>query len=206
MPAKATHDPDRGIKMAEMTKAFLTSESQAWATPKSVIWGLKPEFNFTLDVCASATSTKAPKYYDEAEDAFKQNWARDAAGGDAWCNPHYAEYLGHSVGDWAQEAWRFRKELNSVLLLPINKQDQDWYHDLVLPYGEYRPVRGRIPFVDPITGKPPVVLDEVTGKKKSSGNSQGSMLIIFGPNYAPRAPKTFDFKEIRRRYNERGGE
>lgn len=173
--------------MTEMTQAFLTSDSQTWATPWPFIESLKPEWDFGLDVCAMETSRKALLYYDEAADAFKQDWAKDAAGYDAWCNPPYGEYLGKTVGDWAELCWKWRKSVNSCMLLPINKQDQDWFHDLVIPDGEEIPVRGRIAFVDPVTGLPPRVwkVNEKTGKGTwvTSGNSQGSMLIAFGPRY-----------------------
>jgi phage N-6-adenine-methyltransferase len=167
----------------EMTKAFLTSESQTWATPWILIWALKHEFNFSLDVCAGRTTFKASKYYEEETDAFTQNWAVDAEGGDAWCNPPYGDKR-FPVKEWVKRAHSYRDRLNTVLLLPANKTDQDWFHDLVLKDGEYRPVRGRIGFVDG------------TGKAVT-GNSQGSMLIIFGPNYRPKAPMTFDWKKIR---------
>lgn len=193
--------------MSEMTQAFLTSNDQTWATPWPVIRALEAEgFNFTLDVAAGPKSTKAHTFYTEEEDAFKQNWPRDAGRGDAWCNPPYGEHLGKTVGDWAQEAWKYRITLRTVLLLPCNKQDQDWYHDLVVPDGQYRPVRGRIPFVDPETGLPPKKwkVDPKTGIGRwvTNGNSQGSMLIIFGPDIRPCAPITFDYRVARRLYKE----
>lgn len=168
-----------------MTKAFLTSESQTWATPWAVIQALSPEFNFTLDVAAGPLSAKAPKFYTAEDNAFVQDWPTDAGGGDAWCNPPYGD-KSCPVKKWVRRAHEFRHALNTVLLLPANKTDQDWFHDLVLTDGEYRPVRGRIGFIDPVTGV------------SHGGNSQGSMLIIFGPLYGPCAPRTFDWKSIRK--------
>jgi site-specific DNA-methyltransferase (adenine-specific) len=179
-----------------MTEAFLTSDSQTWATPWSFMDFMKEihGWQFTLDVCAMPTSRKAPLFYTEEKDSFKQNWGLDAAGGDAWCNPPYAEYMGKSVGDWAQKAWSYRGTLNSALLLPCNKTDQDWYHDLVVPDGQYQPVRGRIQFVDPVTGlRPP----------GSGSNSQGSMVCAFGPRFqGPMAPKPLNYREWKKRYKE----
>lgn len=168
----------------EMTKAFLTSESQTWATPWPVIHALEAEgFRFTLDVAAGPMTAKAPKFYTEEDNAFLQDWAADAGDGDAWCNPPYGDKR-FPVRDWVARAHLFRDRLNTVLLLPANKTDQDWFHDLVLVDGEYRPVRGRIGFIDG-TG------ESVTG------NSQGSMLIIFGPLYGPKAPESFNWKKMR---------
>jgi phage N-6-adenine-methyltransferase len=173
--------------MSVMTQAFLTSESQTWATPWCVIEALKPEFNFTLDVAAGPRSAKAPTFYTREDNAFTRDWALDAGDGDAWCNPPYGDKE-FPVKDWVMRAYLFRARLNTVILLPANKTDQDWFHDLVLPYGEYRPVRGRIGFIDPET------------QESHGGNSQGSMLILFGPGFRPVPPKTFDYKRIRTMY------
>lgn len=163
-------------------KAFLTSKNQLWTTPWPVIEALKPEFNFTLDVAASALSAKAKRFYTEEDDAFKQNWLKDARGGDAWCNPPYGPHMGHTVGDWVHEGWKFgQRGLTTVFLLPLNKNDQDWYHDLVLPFAEKRTYRGRIHFIDAVTGKRPITWSETRQKWVVDGNSQGSNLFIFGP-------------------------
>jgi len=163
-------------------EAFLTSKNQLWTTPWPVINQLKPEFDFTLDVAACKLSAKAPEFYTESDDAFAQDWLKDARGGDAWCNPPYALYNGKRVGDWVQKGWEFGKlGLTTVFLLPLNKNDQDWYHDLVIPFAEKRTYRGRIQFVDPTTGKPPIVWSKKLKKWVKNGNSQGSNLFIFGP-------------------------
>lgn len=181
-----------------LAKAFTTSNSQAWATPWAVLDALKPEFNFTLDAAACAHSAKAPKFFTEEDDAFTKDWYVEAGGGDVWCNPPYGKYRGKSIGDWIMKGWKESwKRMNVVFLLPCNKQDQEWFHEAVLPCAEIRPVKGRIQFVDPLTGKPPLTerMNEKTGLVElvRNGNSQGSMLVIFGPNYYPKAPKSFRF-------------
>lgn len=169
-----------------MTQAFLTSESQHWGTPWAVVRALEAQegLQFTLDVAATETTAKAPKFYTEVDNAFRHNWYSDADTGAVWCNPPYGDKR-FPVRMWVERACLFRKQMTTVLLLPANKTDQDWFHDFVLPFGEYRPVRGRIGFLGP-DGTP------------MKGNSQGSMLIFFGPNYGPTAPKSFDWKAIRK--------
>lgn len=184
--------------MSKMTKAFLTSNDQGWITPPDVFLWLQPEFNFKLDVAASHLNAQADRYYTEEIDAFKQNWADDADGGDAWCNPPYGDDT-HPVSDWAERAWEYRRKLTTVMLLPMNKQDQDWFHDLVVSDGEYRPVRGRIPFLDSVTKLPPKRLNK-DGKLVSVGNSQGSMLCIFGPKAAPGRIISFDYRAAKKAY------
>lgn len=166
-----------------MTEAFLTSNDQTWATPWPVIHALEAEgFRFTLDVASGLSTAKASKFYTVEDDAFRQDWARDAAGGDAWCNPPYGDE-NCPVRDWAKEAWKYRAVLSTVMLLPANKTDQDWFHDLVIPDGEYRPVRGRIGFLD-AAGYP------------VTGNSQGSMLIVFGPKAVQGQPRSFNYRHL----------
>lgn len=179
-------------------------------TPPSVVAVLeRDEFTFVLDVCASKQSTKAPAWYDEDEDAFKQNWAEDVSGRyrrgiehkgtlAAWCNPPYGRYLGKGVGDWvAKGLEESRKGLTIVYLLPCNKQDQEWWHTLVEPYAEVRPVLGRIHFLDPLTGKRPTKWSEKREAFVQDGNSQGSVLVIFGPDYKPISPRrTFDARGL----------
>jgi hypothetical protein len=64
------------------------------------------------------------------------------------------------------------------MLVPVNKQDQKWFHDLVIPFAEVRIVRGRVQF------------DGTT-----SSNTQGSMLVIFGPMAKPGTIKSFTYGE-----------
>jgi phage N-6-adenine-methyltransferase len=179
-------------------------------TPRSVVDVLeREEFTFILDVCASKQSAKAPAWYDEDEDAFKQEWALDVEASvrqrgispvlpAAWCNPPYGRYLGKGVGDWiAKGLEESRKGLTIVYLLPCNKQDQTWWHKLVEPFAEVRPVLGRIHFLDPLTGKRPVKWSEKREAFVQDGNSQGSVFVIFGPNYKPIAPRrTFDARGL----------
>jgi hypothetical protein len=112
----------------------------------------------------------------------------------AWCNPPYGKYRGKTVKDWVRKGLEeSRKGLTIVYLLPCNKQDQDWWHDLVEPFAEVRPVRGRIHFLDPETGKRPTKWSETRKAFVQDGNSQGSVFVIFGSGYKPRAPRlTFD--------------
>lgn len=175
------------ISESRMSKAFLTSDNQTWATPWQVIRALEDEgFNFVLDIASGMTTSKAKKFYTQEDDAFRQDILKDSEGGDIWCNPPYGDPE-RPVKDWVLLLCSIRLQKRSVLLLPSNKTDQDWYHDLAIPYAEIRPVRGRIGFLDG-NGKP------------VSGNSQGSMLIIFGPGIIPCAPRSFDWKLIKKKY------
>lgn len=167
-----------------LPKAFTTSNRQDWATPWPFVEEVEKQLGlkFTLDVCAADVSAKAPAYYTEEQNAFNQNWHADSGRGDIWCNPPY----GHKrfpVYKWVRDARIYSANctdpLNIVLLLPINKMDQPWFHDTAVPNAEIWIVKGRIGFLDPETGK------------KCSGNSQGSMLLHFGPKATPGKINSF---------------
>lgn len=173
--------------------AFLTSKDQLWTTPWPVVRGLEGLLGvrFTLDVCASRLSAKAPYYYDEKADAFKQDWTKDMGKrGAAWCNPPYGPYAGHVCADWVRKGFEeMLKGGTTAFLLPTNKQDQDWWHVLVEKESESIPVLGRIHFIDAKTGKRPITWSEKRGKMVKDGNSQGSVIAVFGPDFRPRAPR-----------------
>ncbi len=182
-------------------KAFLSSKDQLWTTPWSVVRKLEDFLGvrFTLDACASKMSTKAPFYYDEATDAFKQNWTKDAGKkGAIWCNPPYGPYLGHTCADWVRKG--FEESLRggtTAFLLPANKGDQAWWHVIVENFAESIPVQGRIHFIDAKTGKRPITWSETRQKMVKDGNSHGSVFVVFGPDFRPRAPRrTFIVPEL----------
>lgn len=182
--------------MSEVSKAFLTSKRQDYMTPPEFMESLRGEFNFVLDIAASAKSAQAPRFYTEADDAFTEDWAEDAKDGAYWANPPFSDkptpekpWL-RPLADWIFRAWWFRRKATGVWLLPANKTDQDFFHRLVIPYAEIRYVHKRIHFLDPDTGKRPVRVDTETGEAVNSSNSQASMLVIFGPGYGPTAPRS----------------
>lgn len=174
-------------------KAFLSSKDQLWTTPWPVVRALEEllGIRFTLDACASRMSAKAPHYYDEAVDAFKQDWTKGAGKkGAIWCNPPYGPYGGHVCSDWVRKG--FEESLRggtTAFLLPTNKQDQDWWHVIVEKFAESIPVVGRIHFVDAKTGKRPITWSAKRETWVVDGNSHGSVIAVFGPDFRPRAPR-----------------
>lgn len=91
---------------------------------------------------------------------------------------------------WTGKAYaQVERGFTSTWLLPLNKQDQKWFHKWALEVTEVRIVEGRINYVDPVTGLRPKTWKEgkdgEPGKWVTEGNSQGSMLITWGPNVVP---------------------
>lgn len=114
------------------------------ATTDEVFAPLHERFGFTIDVAASASNAKLPRYFDADADGLSQPWGGERV----WCNPPYSD-----VRPWIEKAWAEGSEL-VVMLLPANRTEQGWWQDLVEPYRD-RPgspltvefLRGRIRFL-----------------------------------------------------------
>lgn len=57
-----------------INKALFTSNSDDWATPAATFAALNAEFQFDLDVCATAKNHKTPDYFTPEMDGLTQNW------------------------------------------------------------------------------------------------------------------------------------
>lgn len=126
-----------------MTRVIFSSDRMDWATPAKVFEPLHQEFRFTLDVCASATNHKVPKYFTQEQDGLVQSWAGERC----WMNPPYGRELKH----WIRKA---AESKTLVVALVPSRTDTIWWHEYVLPFAEVRFVRGRIKFEGAIHGAP----------------------------------------------------
>lgn len=118
-----------------MNRVIFSSVRTDWETPDSVFKPLHEEFNFTLDVCASAENAKVPRFLAKNDDMI-YSWANERC----WMNPPY----GREIVDWVRKA-SFANTL-VVGLLPA-RTDTAWWHEWVQGKAEIRFVRGRIKFV-----------------------------------------------------------
>lgn len=120
------------------TSVHFSSESCEWSTPQEFFDELDREFNFNLDVCATADNAKCDRFYTRQEDGLSQPWV-----GTCWCNPPY----GREVSRWVERAMREAKLscATVVCLLPA-RTDTKWWHDYVTNAAEIRFVRGRLKF------------------------------------------------------------
>jgi phage N-6-adenine-methyltransferase len=166
-------------------EALVSSKSQDWATPWPVFNAMREVYPYDIDLCATKHSKKCETYigfdqslfgHSESNNSLLYKWSALPCGAKfGWCNPPYGDRR-YPVKAWALKAFTEALDnFTSTLLLPINKMDQKWFHQLAMEHAEVRIVEGRIQFVDPVTGLP--------GK---NSNSQGSMLITWGPNVSPR--------------------
>lgn len=163
-----------------LAKAFTTSIDQDWSTPWNIFRELDRKNNYYIDLCASNTNKKCEKYIglDKGVNSLDVKWYEMAKSG--WCNPPYGD-KDYPVRDWVEKAYEESQfGFLTSLLLPINKQDQKWFHKIAIPHAKIEIFEGRIQFVDPLTGKIPLRWSEKKQAMVKMGNSQGSMLITFG--------------------------
>ena len=80
-----------------ITSGMMTSACVDWETPAALFNELKEQYNFSLDVCATADNAKCPLFYTPAQDGLSRDWAANIC----WMNPPY----GRSIGKWVRKAF-----------------------------------------------------------------------------------------------------
>jgi phage N-6-adenine-methyltransferase len=85
---------------------------------------LHARFSFTVDVAASASNTKLPRYYDIESNGLEQSWAGERV----WCNPPFSD-----LKSWVAKASREDADL-IVMLVPANRTEQAWWHEHIEPF------------------------------------------------------------------------
>lgn len=152
-----------------ITKGMMSSDKQDWETPQSFIDALP--INFDLDACAYDSTTKAPKWFTEADDALSKEWH-----GKVWMNPPY----GRALPTWLDYAYQqsLLDHNDCVWCLVPARPDTAWFHDIACK-GKILLLKGRVSFLQ-------------------EGNSVGSpafpsMLVIFDKKVKPSII-TWDWK------------
>jgi phage N-6-adenine-methyltransferase len=143
----------------------------AYRTPAELFAALNAEFDFKIDVAASAENTLVGNFIDEGTNALICDWLPDpdngiGAGHYVWCNPPYSDIM-----PWVKKA-SVESRLNGVgvVMLVMADTSVGWYAEAIRSCQEVRfIIGGRISFLDPDTGKP------------VAGNNKGSKLLIWHP-------------------------
>ena len=139
-----------------------SSATDLHETPQDFFNRLNDEFNFTVDVCATAENAKCKRYYTKQDDGLSQDWV-----GNVWMNPPYGdpEYAckanckkkkcvtrGHhnktyipGIKDWMKRANDASKVGATVVCLVPARTDTAWWHEHVIKH-EVRFIRGRLKF------------------------------------------------------------
>lgn len=105
-------------------------------TPGKVFLPLHEEFMFTIDVAASASNAKLPRFYTREDDGLAQRWEHERV----WCNPPFS-----AIEPWVAKAWQ---EMHAgcacvVMLLPANRTEQSWWQVWVERFRDGAPVACR---------------------------------------------------------------
>lgn len=122
--------------MARLDKQFESAKTE-WETPDDLFGALHDEFKFTIDVAADRSNAKCAKYFSVADDGLTSEWD-----GVCWCNPPYGRDLAKWVRKAVFETWN---GVTTVMLIPVRSNTQ-WWHELCIPFGEIRFVKGRPKF------------------------------------------------------------
>ena len=127
------------------SSVHFSSASDDWPTPQDFFDRMNALHGpLELDVCASPTNAKCPRYYTRADDGLAQPWS-----GVCWMNPPY----GREMVAWLKRAEAEKANgVTTVALIP-SRTNTGWWHDIVMP-NEVRFVRGRPKFGNADQGLP----------------------------------------------------
>lgn len=137
-----------------------------WRTPPALFASLDAEFCFQLDAAAAPHNTLCRKFITAEQNTLETPWADYLTiPGYAWLNPPYSD-ITPFVKKAAAES---KNQIGTVMLVPADTS-VGWFREAIETASEVRFITaGRLAFINPVTGKP------------VSGNSKGSILIIWRP-------------------------
>lgn len=119
-----------------LNASLFSSAKDNWETPSYLFAPLNREFQFTLDVAATADNAKCASFL---VDGLTQRWS-----GVCWMNPPY----GRAISAWVSRA---REQVNVgatpcvVGLVPC-RTDTSWWHSYVMKASEIRLLDKRLKF------------------------------------------------------------
>lgn len=123
-----------------MNEGMYSSKSDDWGTPQKLFDELNAEFNFDIDVCASAENAKCHRYFSKEENGLEQDWTKFNT---CFMNPPY----GRQIGTWIEKAYNTSVNGTTVVCLLPARTDTRWFHDYCLK-GEITFIKGRLKFND----------------------------------------------------------
>ncbi len=137
-----------------------------WRTPPALFAALDAEFCFQLDAAAAPHNTLCRKFITADQNTLETPWEDYLTiPGYAWLNPPYSN-ITPFVKKAAAES---KNQIGTVMLVPSDTS-VGWFREAIETASEVRFITaGRLAFINPLTGKP------------VSGNSKGSILIIWRP-------------------------
>lgn len=137
-----------------------------WRTPPALFASLDAEFCFQLDAAAAPLNALCRKFITAEQNTLETPWADYMSiPGYVWLNPPYSDIMPFIKKAAAESA----NQIGTVMLVPADTS-VGWFKEAIQTASEVRLITaGRLAFINPVTGKP------------VSGNSKGSILIIWRP-------------------------
>lgn len=135
-----------------------------WQTPQDLFNTLNKEFDFSVDICASADNKLCPQFFSEEDSALKNEWVffTNTA---CFLNPPYSQAKEFLIRAAEQAD---NHNLTVVALVNANT-DTKWFAEAVSTANEIRLISGRIAFSQP-------------DGKKANGNTKGQCIIVWRGN------------------------
>ena len=116
---------------------IFSSASDEWATPQNLFDQLNAEFDFEIDLAATAENTKCASFYSLQLDSLSQHWGSRFRRG--WLNPPYSRGLcGHFIEKAARQR---RMGFLTVMLLPA-RTDTKAFHAHIYDIDTWQPRNG----------------------------------------------------------------
>lgn len=112
------------------------SRRDEWRVPDALFELLDEEFDFMIDVCATADTTRCARYYDKQNDGLNQTWA-----GTCWLHPPVSQ-LSRWMGMAVSAAYSCRATV--VCLVPARTEAMWWQQYAMC--GEMRFLPGTLHF------------------------------------------------------------
>jgi phage N-6-adenine-methyltransferase len=106
-----------------------SAESDEHYTPRSAFDPWNREFQFTLDVCATAESRKVERFFSITDNGLAQSWAGERV----WCNPPYSD-----IRPWVAKAresihpaFSPKARAQLVVMLVPAWTDRGWWQEFI---------------------------------------------------------------------------
>lgn len=182
----------RGDRAASTLKLLLSTGTDGWRTPPELLAELDLLYNFVFDFASSGVAAvgRADRYFgpgsafgEDALAVLPERWAELVQGGSGFLNPPYSTKAGRGRGIWSwhKAAWEASRHGATTVMLNPPHPGRRWWWEYATRCDEIAIYKGRIPFLDPVTGKLPLRWNEKKDQWEISGNSQDSALFIYRP-------------------------
>jgi phage N-6-adenine-methyltransferase len=142
------------------TATLFSTGKDDWQTPPDLFAALDSEFDFHIDVAASANNALCHDYFTAERDALTSDWLWPLDyPTTCWCNPPYSRGLQHKF--IAKAAAERLNGVTTVMLIPARTDTKSFHAHIwdaeqhrTRPGVEVRFLEGRLKFVGATAGAP----------------------------------------------------